>query len=67
MLSSYRFYQFWYNQPDSEVIKLLKFFALPKPEIERRNVANPGAREAQRTLGKLQALSAGIKRPECDR
>ncbi len=54
MLSSYRFYQFWYNQPDSEVIKLLKFFTfLPKPEIERleREVGtNPGAREAQRTL-----------------
>lgn len=54
MLSSYRFYQFWYNQPDSEVIKLLKFFTfLPKPEIERleREVGtNSGAREAQRTL-----------------
>lgn len=54
MFSPYKFYQFWFNQPDSEVIKLLKFFTfLPKEEIERleREVeSNPGAREAQRTL-----------------
>ncbi|MFD0704791.1 tyrosine--tRNA ligase [Alloscardovia venturai] len=54
MFSPYKFYQFWFNQPDSEVIKLLKFFTfLPKEEIERLEgevEVNPGAREAQRTL-----------------
>ncbi len=54
MFSPYKFYQFWFNQPDTEVIKLLKFFTfLPKEEIERLEQeveSNPGAREAQRTL-----------------
>lgn len=26
MLSPYRFYQFWFNQPDDQVVKLLKYF-----------------------------------------
>ena len=54
MLSPYKFYQFWFNQPDGEVEKLLRAFTfLPKAEIERlaQEVQNnPGAREAQRTL-----------------
>lgn len=54
MLSPYRFYQFWFNQPDDQVIKLLKYFTfLPKEEIERLEIeveSHPGAREAQRTL-----------------
>lgn len=54
MFSPYRFYQFWFNQPDDQVIKLLKTFTfLPKSEIERleEQVANnPGAREAQKVL-----------------
>ncbi|AKV55400.1 tyrosine--tRNA ligase [Bifidobacterium actinocoloniiforme DSM 22766] len=54
MFSPYRFYQFWFNQPDSEVVKLLKTFTfLPKAEIERlagEVQSNPGAREAQRVL-----------------
>lgn len=54
MLSPYKFYQFWFNQPDSEVVKLLKVFTfLPKAEIERlagEVESTPGAREAQKTL-----------------
>ncbi|MCO6558214.1 MAG: tyrosine--tRNA ligase [Bifidobacterium sp.] len=54
MLSPYKFYQFWYNQPDGEMLKLLKAFTfLPKAEIERlahEAEVNPGAREAQKTL-----------------
>ncbi|MCI1832204.1 MAG: tyrosine--tRNA ligase [Bifidobacterium sp.] len=54
MLSPYRFYQFWINQPDGEMDKLLRAFTfLPKEEIERLAQAsrtNPGAREAQRAL-----------------
>jgi tyrosyl-tRNA synthetase len=54
MLSPYKFYQFWLNQPDVEVGKLLKVFTfLPKEEIARLEACiatNPGAREAQRTL-----------------
>ena len=54
MLSPYKFYQFWFNRPDSEMENLLKVFTfLPKVEIERlveESKTNPGAREAQRTL-----------------
>ena len=52
--SPYKFYQFWFNRPDSEMENLLKAFTfLPKAEIERlieESKTNPGAREAQRTL-----------------
>lgn len=54
MLSPYKFYQFWFNQPDGEMLKLLKAFTfLPKAEIERlahEAEVNPGAREAQKAL-----------------
>lgn len=54
MLSTYKFYQFWFNQPDSEIGKLLKAFTfLPQKEIERiieESNANPGAREGQKIL-----------------
>lgn len=54
MLSPYRFYQFWFNQPDDQVVKLLKYFTfLPKEEIKRlasQVETNPGAREAQKVL-----------------
>ncbi|WP_034252199.1 tyrosine--tRNA ligase [Bifidobacterium crudilactis] len=54
MLSPYRFYQFWFNQPDDQVVKLLKYFTfLPKErieELERSTQDNPGARESQRVL-----------------
>ena len=54
MLSPYKFYQFWFNRPDVEMENLLKVFTfLPKAQIERlveESKANPGAREAQKTL-----------------
>lgn len=54
MLSPYRFYQFWFNQPDDQVIKLLKIFTfLPKSRIEElasQVEEDPGSREAQKTL-----------------
>lgn len=54
MLSPYKFYQFWFNQPDGEAVKLLKTFTfLPKSEIKRlanEIETNPGAREAQQVL-----------------
>lgn len=54
LLSPYKFYQFWFNQPDDEVVKLLKVFTfLPRTEIERlaqETRDNPGARAAQRAL-----------------
>lgn len=54
MLSPYKFYQFWFNQPDGEMDKLLRAFTfLPKAQIERlveQTRLDPGAREAQRTL-----------------
>jgi tyrosyl-tRNA synthetase len=54
MMSPYKFYQFWLNVDDKEVIKLLKIFTfLSRKEID--NLAkdveqNPGARVAQKKL-----------------
>jgi len=54
MCSPYRFYQFWLNQADADVVDRLKVFTfLPRPEIERLQQAvatEPFRREAQRTL-----------------
>jgi tyrosyl-tRNA synthetase len=54
--SVYRFYQFWINTDDRDVIRYLKFFTfLSKDEIEaleKKHVENPGAREAHRALAK---------------
>jgi tyrosyl-tRNA synthetase len=54
--SVYRFYQFWINTADADVIRYLKFFTfLPQDEIaelEKKHVENPGAREAHRALAK---------------
>ena len=54
MLSPYKFYQFWLNQPDDQVVKLLKAFTfLPKARIEELAQGvkeDPGAREAQKVL-----------------
>src|SRR5436190_3098946 len=45
--SVYKFYQFWINTDDRDVIRYLKFFTfLPKEEIERleqKHLENPGA------------------------
>lgn len=54
MCSPYRFYQFWLNQADADVVDRLKVFTfLPRQEIERLEAAvaaEPFRREAQRTL-----------------
>lgn len=54
--SVYRFYQFWINADDRDVIRYLKFFTfLSRDEItalEQLHLANPGAREAHRALAK---------------
>jgi tyrosyl-tRNA synthetase len=54
--SVYRFYQFWINTADADVIRYLKFFTfLPKKDIddlEAENNKNPGAREAHKALAR---------------
>jgi tyrosyl-tRNA synthetase len=54
--SVYRFYQFWINTADADVVRYLKFFTfLPQEEIvalEAQHIANPGARAAHRALAK---------------
>jgi tyrosyl-tRNA synthetase len=56
--SVYKFYQFWVNTDDRDVIRYLKFFTLPQGaadilparerinELEKKHAENPGAREA---------------------
>src|SRR5690606_21540805 len=52
--SVYRFYQFWINADDRDVIRYLKYFTfLGREEIEaleQGHATNPGAREAHRAL-----------------
>ena len=53
--SVYRFYQFWINTDDRDVIRYLKYFSIQRPkeeidEIARKHEQNPGAREAHRAL-----------------
>ena len=54
--SVYRFYQFWINTDDRDVVKYLKFFTfLGREEIESleaQHNANPGARIAHKALAK---------------
>lgn len=54
LTSPYRFYQFWYNTDDKDVVQYLKFFTLlPKEKITEleQSVKNaPEKREAQTTL-----------------
>jgi tyrosyl-tRNA synthetase len=54
--SVYRFYQYWVNTDDRDVIRYLKFFTfLSREEIaalETKHAENPGAREAHKTLAK---------------
>ena len=49
--SVYRFYQFWINTADADVIRYLKFFTFRNKEeiddLEKRHLKDPGAREAQ--------------------
>ena len=53
--SVYRFYQFWINTADADVIRYLKFFTLQRSEKEIEALAekhqkNPEGREAHRAL-----------------
>ena len=52
--SPYRYYQFWLNQEDADVIDLLKYFTWLDREaiadLEDKLQAHPERREAQRTL-----------------
>jgi tyrosyl-tRNA synthetase len=54
LTSPYRFYQFWYNTDDKDVVQYLKFFTLlPKEkinELEQSLKQSPEKREAQTTL-----------------
>ncbi len=54
--SPYAFYQFWLNAADGDVIRFLKIFTfIPVEEIaaiEAAHTAEPGKREAQRTLAR---------------
>ena len=54
--SPFRFYQFWLNTDDRDVVKYLKFFTwLDRDaidELERTVTDAPGAREAQRRLAR---------------
>lgn len=52
--SVYKFYQFWINSDDRDVVKYLKFFTfLPHEEItalEQAHAENPGGRKAHQAL-----------------
>lgn len=54
--SPYRYYQFWLNAADEDVIKFLKIFTLLSrgeiEAIEQRHAAEPFKREAHRTLSR---------------
>ena len=65
--SVYKFYQFWINTDDRDVIRYLKYFTfLSKEEIEaleKKHAENPGAREAHKALAKYMTdLIHGEKR-----
>ncbi|MGC9467384.1 MAG: tyrosine--tRNA ligase [Anaerolineae bacterium] len=54
--SPYRYYQFWLNQGDVDVIDYLKYFTwldrASIAELEQKTAAHPEWREAQRTLAR---------------
>jgi tyrosyl-tRNA synthetase len=54
--SVYRFYQYWVNTDDRDVLRYLKFFTLLSQEeiaaLEKAHNENPGARMAHRALAK---------------
>ncbi|MCS7338604.1 MAG: tyrosine--tRNA ligase [Verrucomicrobiae bacterium] len=54
--SVYKFYQFWINTDDRDVIRYLKYFTFlgrdEISELEQRHNQNPGAREAHRALAR---------------
>ncbi len=54
--SVYRFYQFWINTDDRDVIRYLKYFTFLSQEeivaLEKQHSENPGARVAHKALAK---------------
>jgi tyrosyl-tRNA synthetase len=52
--SVYRFYQFWINTDDRDVIRYLKYFTFLSKEgiadLEKKHAENPGLREAHKEL-----------------
>ena len=54
--SVYRFYQFWINTDDRDVVRYLKYFTFlgadAIADLEARHAANPGERVAHRALAK---------------
>ena len=56
----YRFYQFWINVDDRDVVRYLKYFTfMGRAEIEaleQIHLANPGAREAHRALAQAATI-----------
>jgi tyrosyl-tRNA synthetase len=67
--SVYKFYQFWLNVDDEGVIDYAKIYTLlSKEELEalgERHAANPGVREAQKTLAReVTMLVHGKERTE---
>ena len=54
--SPYKFYQFWINTDDRDVVRYLKYFTFLDQEtiqgLAKQHEANPGAREAHRALAK---------------
>ena len=54
--SVYRFYQFWINTDDRDVLRYLKFFTFLSPAeitaLERLHTENPGARAAHKALAR---------------
>jgi tyrosyl-tRNA synthetase len=64
MTSPYAFYQFWFNQADTDVIRLLKVYSFRSQdeleELEKQTAERPAPRIAQRALaGELTALLHG--------
>jgi tyrosyl-tRNA synthetase len=55
--SVYRFYQFWINTDDRDVVRYLKFFTFLSrekvEELEKKHVENPGARAAHQALAEV--------------
>ncbi|MGQ0735180.1 MAG: tyrosine--tRNA ligase [Acidobacteriota bacterium] len=60
LTSPFRFYQFWLNTDDRDVVKYLKYFTwLDRPvvaELERLVTVEPDRRESQRTLAREVTL-----------
>ena len=54
--SVYKFYQFWINTADADVIRYLKYFTFMLADeiaaLEAKHTVNPGAREAHKALAK---------------